>query len=151
MRFCSARGGSTITVLAISRITQLLLPTPFVFSISCIWTSGEFGSNFKNLLFISLMKSKEKEHADWSGLRLDFFGSASRFPVHSLTQQKMFLMEYLSCFAAVWYFYLLKPALRFAAHRHSIILLFLIPIIWALLKYFSRRYYIPYQKVYGYA
>lgn len=35
IRFCSARGGRTMTVLAISRITQFLLPTPLVFFAAC--------------------------------------------------------------------------------------------------------------------
>lgn len=53
IRYCSANGGITIKVFAISRITQFLFPTPRVFSSACFCTSGELSKCIKYRLNIS--------------------------------------------------------------------------------------------------
>lgn len=57
MRFCSCSGGIANNVFAIAASTQFLLPTPLVFSLTCIWTKGLFSNVIRNELSINCGKN----------------------------------------------------------------------------------------------
>ena len=57
IRCCSCSGGITNNVFEIAVSTQFLLPTPLVFSLTCIWTNGLFSKVIRKELLINFGKN----------------------------------------------------------------------------------------------